>query len=177
MTTRDDKGQPTRRRWWLAVLLATVLMVLSYVMFIYALVAASGDELVFAGGLLGIALGLVPGVFAVAAFVSNNPKTLTSTLGASAIWLVVTGLIGFGSLPVGLVAGYGAGGVVAFRLSPGSTRGSRAVAVVICATYTLVLQRLLPEAGLFAGAPLPFAAIALADYYRERFADEPATVD
>jgi hypothetical protein len=151
-------------------------MVLSYVMFVYALVAASGDELVFAGGLLGIALGLVPGVFAVAAFVSNNPKTLLSTLGATALWFVITAPIGLGSLPVGLVAGYGAGGVVAFRLGPNSTRGSRVVAVTICAVYTLVLQRVLPEAGLFAGAPLPFAAIALADHYRDRFADGTAAV-
>lgn len=157
--------------------LATVLMVLSYIMFVYALVAASGDELVFAGGLLGIALGLVPGVFAVAAFVSNNPKSLTSNLGASAIWLVVTGVIGAGSLPVGLVAGYGAGGVIAFRLGTHSTRKSRVLAVAICAAYTLILQRVLPEAGLFAGAPLPFAAVALADYYRERFADRALSAD
>lgn len=147
-------------------------MVLSYVMFIYALVAASGDEVVFAGGLLGIALGLVPAVFAVAAFVSNNPRSLLSVLGASALWLVVTLIIGAGSLPVGLVAGYGAGGVLAFRLGPDHTRSSRTVAVVLCATYTLVLQRLLPEVGLFAGAPLPFAAIAAADLYRERFFKE-----
>lgn len=168
MTEKSEERRTARKRW-LAVAIATLLMVLSYVMFIYALVAASGDEVVFAGGLLGIALGLVPAVFASAAFVSNNPRSLLSTLGATALWVVVTPLLGFASLPVGLVAGYGAGGVVAFRLGPNQTRSSRSIAVVLCLAYTLVLQRVLPEVGLFAGAPLPFAAIAAADIYRERF--------
>lgn len=148
------------------------MMVLSYLMFIYALVAASGEETVFAGALLGIGLGLVPAVFAVAAFVTRSERVLLSTLAASALWLVVTFPIGLGNVPTGLVAGYGAGGIVAFKLGPKHTRGSRIVAVVVAVVYTMVLQRFLPEAGLFAGAPLPFLAIALADVYTERFADD-----
>lgn len=154
------------------MLLATVLMFLSHVLFIYALVAVSGDETIFAGALLGIGLGLVPGVFAVAAFVSQNPRALLSTLGASALWLVATLPIGVANLPAGLVAGYGAGGIFAFRLAPVHSRKSRGIAVIICVIYVIALQRLLPEVGLFAGAPLPFLAIALADLYRERNAEE-----
>ncbi len=146
-------------------------MVMSYVLFIYALVAASGEEVVFAGALLGIGLGLVPAVFAVAAFVTQRENSFLSTLGASALWLFFALLIGLGNLPTGLVAGYGAGGVVAFKLGPRHTRGARAVAVTVTAAYTLVLQRILPEVGLFAGAPLPFLAIAIADIYRERFGE------
>lgn len=144
-------------------------MVLSYLLFIYAFAAASGEETVYAGALLGIALGLVPGVFAVAAFLSANPRTLLSTIGATALWFVVAGPIGIGSLPAGLVAGFGAGGVFAYRLGTEHTRGSRVTAVAITVVYVLLLQRLMPEVGLFAGAPLPFLAIALADLYRERF--------
>jgi hypothetical protein len=168
VTAKAGERRSSRRRW-LAVIVATILMVLSYVMFIYALVAASGDEVTFAGGLLGIALGLVPAVFATAAFVSNNERALLSTFGATGLWLILTLTLGLGSLPVGLVAGYGAGGVIAFRLGPSHTRSSRTFAVALCAVYTLVLQRLLPEVGLFAGAPLPFAAIVAADIYREKF--------
>ncbi len=163
------EAQPSAKRRWLAVLLATVLMVLSYLLFIYAFAAASGEETVYAGALLGIALGLVPGVFAVAAFLSAHPRTLLATIGATGLWFVIAGPIGIGSLPAGLVAGFGSGGIFAYRLGPDHTRGSRAAAVAITVVYVLVLQRLMPEVGLFAGAPLPFLAIALADLYRERF--------
>jgi len=155
----------------LAVLLATIMMLASYLMFIWALAAASGDETVFAGGLFGIALGLVPGAFAVAAFVSQNVRATSSTLLATLIWFVVAVPIGIGDVPTGLVAGFGAGGVVAFRLPPGRGRRSRVVAILIAVVYAIVLQRLLPEVGLFAAAPLPFLAIALADLYDERFAE------
>lgn len=152
----------------MAVLLATVLMFISHVLFIYAFVAASGDETIFAGALLGIGLGLVPGVFAVAAFVSQNPRALLSTVMATALWLAVTLPLGVANLPTGLVAGYGAGGIFAFRLGPVHTRRSRLIAVALCVVYVIALQRLLPEVGLFAGAPLPFVAIVLADIYREK---------
>lgn len=154
------------------MLLATALMFLSHVLFIYALAAVSGDETIFAGALFGIGLGLVPGVFAVAAFVSQNPRAFLSTLGGSALWLVVTLPLAVISLPTGLVAGYGAGGIFAFRLAPVHSRKSRTLAVILCVVYVVALQRLLPEVGLFAGAPLPFLAIALADLYRERNAEE-----
>jgi hypothetical protein len=69
------------------------------------------------------------------------------------------------------VAGFGAGGVFAIRLPPGRGGRSRVIAVVIAVLYAIALQRLLPEVGLFAAAPLPFLAIALADLYDERFAE------
>lgn len=167
--TDTTEAQPSARRRWLAILLATVLMVLSYLLFIYALAAASGEETVYAGALLGIGMGLVPGVFAVAGFVSAHPRTLMATIGATALWFVIAGPIGIGSLPAGLVAGFGAGGVFAFRLGPEHSRRSRVIAVIITVVYVLILQRVMPEVGLFAGAPLPFLAIGLADLYKERF--------
>lgn len=170
MRRESVEAQPSAKRRWLGVLLATVLMVMSYLLFVYAFAAASGDETAYAGALLGIALGLVPGVFAVAAFMSAHQKTLLATLGATALWFVIAGPIGIASLPAGLVAGFGAGGVFAFRLGPEHTRASRTTAVVITVIYVLLLQRFMPEVGLFAGAPLAFLAIALADLYKERFA-------
>ena len=169
MTDSDHQDRGEKRRW-LAVLLATIMMLASYLMFIWALAAASGDETVFAGGLFGIALGLVPGAFAVAAFVSQNQRAISSTLLATLVWFVVAVPIGIGDVPTGLVAGFGAGAVIAFRLPPGRGRRSRVIAVVIAIVYAFAMQGLLPEAGLFAAAPLPFLAVALADLYDERFA-------
>ena len=151
------------------------MLLASYLMFIWSFAVASGSETTFAGGLFGIALGLVPAVFAVAAFLSVNPRTLAATLGATVVWLVVTIPIAIGNIPTGLVAGYGAGGVIAFRLGEQHTRGSRVVAVLITVLYTMLLQRFLPTVGIFAAAPLPFLAVALADIYKERFGEsEPS---
>lgn len=147
------------------------MLLASYLMFVWSFIVASGQETTFAGGLFGIALGLVPGVFAVAAFVSVNPRVVAATLIATIIWLVVTVPIAIGNIPTGLVAGFGAGGVIAFRLGERNTRGSRVVAVLITVFYTMVLQRFLPTVGLFAAAPLPFLAIALADIYKERLSE------
>lgn len=159
---------PSEGRRWLAVVLATVIMLLSYLLFVYSLAALSGEETEFAGALLGIALGLVPGVFVVAAFVSQNQTTVRSGLAATGLWLVVALPLALVDLATGLVAGFGLGGVVAFRLGQGNTRRSRVIAVLLCVVYTFIVQRISPRLGLFAGAPLPFLAIAAADMYVER---------
>ena len=172
--TKGNDREPSERRRWLAVLLGTVMLLTSYLMFIWSFVAASGDETTFAGGLFGIALGLVPAVFAVAAFVSMNPRTMAATIGATVLWLVVTVPIAIGNLPTGLVAGYGAGGVIAFRLGNHHSRRGRIIAVSITVFYTMLLQRFVPTVGIFAAAPLPFLAVALADVYAERFGEPEA---
>lgn len=169
MTKPREKEEPSEKRRWLSILLTTALMIVTYVVFIYSVAAASGEEAIFAGGLLGIALGLVPGIFAAAAFVSQNPSIIKTTLKATGLWAGAT-LILFFDLPTGLVAGFGAGGVVAFRLGEQNSYKARVIAVGLCALYTFVLQRISFQLGLFAGAPLPFVAIGLADMYMERAA-------
>lgn len=143
-------------------------MLFSYTMFIYTLAALSGDEIVFAGGLLGIALGLVPAVFVVGAFVSQNPETVLSTIKATGAWVAVMLPIGFVDVPIALVAAFGAGGIIVLRMREAHTWQSRAIAVGACVVWTFLLRRIAPELGLFAGAPLPFLAITTADLLRER---------
>lgn len=170
VTSKVDTPNPRRR--WLAVLLATIIMLASYTMFVYSLAALSGSETVFAGGLLGIALGLVPGVFIVAAFVSQNPNTPRATLTATALWVLFALPLGMFSFPIGLVAGFGAGGIVAFRRWEPHTWQSRAVAVGLCVLYVFTLQFVSLELALFSAAPLPFLAIAAADVFKEKGYDE-----
>lgn len=143
-------------------------MIGSFVLFVYSLAAASGNENAFAGGLLGIGLGLVPAVFAAAAWASQNPNTVRSVVFATLLFFAAFLLIGYFSLPVALVAGYGAGGVVAFRLGPENSRRTRAIAVALSVIYTGALLTFSTALGLFAGAALPFLSIALADMYEER---------
>lgn len=170
MSKAKETQEPSEKRRWLAILLTTALMIAVYAIFIYSLAAASGDEVIFAGGLLGIGLGLVPGVFAVAAFVSQHPTVVKATLKASGLWVLAV-LVFFFDLPTGLVAGFGAGGVVAFRLGKANSYRVRSVAVALCAIYTFLVLRISPELGLFAGAPLPFIVIGFADMYTERSAE------
>lgn len=169
MTSASNKPATNRRRW-LAISLATLIMLFSYAMFIFAFAVGSGDETVFAGGILGIALGLVPGVFITAAFVSQNQRTARATVAAMGLWIVVTAPIALVDLPTGLVAGFGSGGIVAFRLGKVHTWQSRAVAVAACVAYAFVLQRVSLAAGLLGAAPLPFVAIGIADIVTERAA-------
>ncbi len=154
------------------MVLATALMVMSHLMFLFGFSTGRSEEAVFAGGIVGIALGLVPGVFVVAAFVSRHPRALRSTLLATLLWMLVAIPIGLVNLPVGLVGGFGVGGAVAFRLDPVHSLRLRLLAVGACVAYTLVLQLVSPVAGLVGGAPLPFVAIGLVDSLQERAAAE-----
>lgn len=146
-------------------------MLFSYGLFVFAFSLVSGEETAFAGGVLGIAIGLVPGVFIAAAYVSQNTRSIRAALLATGIWFVVTIPIALVDLPTGLVAGFGFGGIVAFKQRDVHTWKSRAVAVVACVAYTFLLQRVSPEAGLLGGAALPFFAIGIADVLKEREAE------
>ena len=84
------------------------------------------------------------------------------------MWLAVAGLLAFIDVPTALVAGFGAGGIVAFRRGEHATVASRTIAVTICAGYVLILQWLFSPAGLMVGSVLPFLAIGIADSIRER---------
>jgi hypothetical protein len=163
-TKKDREGQ---RRWY-AIGFASVLMFFSYVLMIYALAAVSNDETTFAGGVIGVAIGLVPAVFFIASTVSNRVHPLRATALAVAVWLAVAGLLAFVDVPTALVGGFGAGGIVAFHRGEHATVASRTIAVAICAGYVLILQWLFSPAGLMVGSVLPFLAIGIADSIRKR---------
>lgn len=153
----------------LAVGLSTVIMLFAYGMILFALTLLGGEERGFAGGVMGIGLGIVPGAFIAAAFVSVNPRAFLSSVAAVGLWGIVSLPIALFDVPTGLVAGFGAGGVVAFRFDEGiHSRRGRIMAVAVCTVYTFVLQRISPAAGLLGGAPLPFIAIGLVDAALER---------
>ena len=152
----------------MAIGISTVILFFSYTMFIFGFAAASEGETAFAGGLIGIATGLVPAVLGCLAAVSQREKSIRTALVASFLWLTVGAPIAILDIPSGLVAGFGAGGLVALRRDPASTLSSRAAAVAVCVVYVFVLGRIIPAAALMVGAVLPFAAIGVADSIMER---------
>lgn len=160
------------QRKWRAITLATLLLVPAMWSLLVGLVALadSGDEGPNPAGALALGLCILPFVFIVLAFASEHPRAAAASAKAMGLCLLV-------GIPVsalaadaatGLVAGVGAGGIVALRSDPLHTWKSRAVAVCIAAAYAFVLARVAGAAVLL-GAPIfPFTSVGIADHIVER---------
>lgn len=164
------------RRKWRAILLATLLLVVAYWSMLAGLVVIASEDPT--GGpdpaaalLLGLAL--LPFVFVILAFLSEHPRAPGAVLKAMGLTLLV-------GIPVsavaadavtGIVAGVGAGGIVALRSDEGHSWKARAVAVIAGSVYTFVLVRTLGELVLLPAPIFPFTGIGIADHLAERRAD------
>jgi len=173
------KREPIAARRWMAIGASTVVMFASYSLVV---IGFGTDDYAFGGGMIGIGIGIVPVAFATLAVLSQRPRTIRTSLLASLIWFGVGAPIAVVDIPSGLVAGFGAGAVVALRRNPPDTTASRVVAVGVCTAYMLVLGLIIPAAALMVGAVLPFVGVGVADTIMEREAaaretaedDEPA---
>jgi hypothetical protein len=162
----------TPQRKWRAIAVATVLLVPAFWALIAGLV--SGSDVAPGGpnapAALALGLALIPFVFIVLAFMSQHPRAPGAVLKAMGL-AVLTGvslsaLAGDGA--TGIVAGVGAGGVVALRSDPAHTWRSRAAAVAIATVYTFVLVRTAGAIALLAAPALPLTGIGIADHLAER---------
>jgi hypothetical protein len=68
----------------------------------------------------------------------------------------------------GIVAGVGAGGVVALRADVDHNWRARALAVVFAVVYVFVLVRMASALALLPAPIFPFTAIGVADHLSER---------
>jgi len=171
----DDIVQRRRRqaRRWLSVAVATAVMVVSYAVIVFGLAVAGDDETAFGGGLVGIGFGLVPGVFLALAALSDHERPFRAT-GLAVVLFFLVGLpIAFVDIPTGLVAGFGAGGVVSLRRDAIHLLSFRVAAVAILTAYTFLVQLVVPAAALLVGAVAPLVVVALADVASEREAKMP----
>jgi hypothetical protein len=71
----------------------------------------------------------------------------------------------------GVVAGMGAGGIVALRMDNDHTVRSRILAVVVASAYTAVLVWTIGGLVLLPAPIFPFTALGIADHMAERRAD------
>jgi hypothetical protein len=144
-------------------------MMVCYTAMLFGVIGGlSGDggedaALALAAGLAG-----VPAVFLTLAFVSRHPRAPRAALNAMALFLVVGFFVSLLSLPAGLVSGFGAGGVVAFRLDSTDTIRARVWAVALSAAYVLIIGRIVPPMDALAGSLLPLIAIGGADTITRR---------
>ncbi len=149
------------------------MLLFSYGLILLAFVAGTGEGTEVLGATLGVGLGLIPMVFAVAAFGSGTSPALPAVLKATGLFALVAIPIAAYDLVTGMVAGFGAGGVVALRLQEGRSRRPRVIAVALVALYTFALLRVSAAAAIFGGAVLPFIAITFADEFGARRNAEP----
>ncbi len=162
----DGERELTPRRRWLAIGVATVPLLFSYLTLAAALITTEEESPVGAGG-AALGLGLVPFVFILLAFVSNHPQAPIAVLKAMGVFLLVALPIGLAAPVIGISLGYGAGGIMALRAHPEHPRKHRWIALGITAVYIVFLLFVSPPAGLFSGGVLPLLSLGFADTFSE----------
>ena len=161
------------QRKWRAILLATLVLVVAYWAMLVGLVMFASDDPgdgPQAAAVLTFGLALIPFVFIVLAFSSGHPRAPGAVVKAMGLALLV-------GIPVsalaadavtGIVAGVGAGGIVALRADEDHNWRARAIAVGAASAYTFVLVRTLGELALLPAPIFPFTGIGIADHLSER---------
>lgn len=154
------------RRRWLSLTAATVVMQFAY----WPVIASLGTGDTGQAGLLWFGLAIVPFVYLVLAFASGHRRAPGAAGLAMGLFLLVALPVGLLDLLTGLVAGFGAGAVLALRFDPEQhSRRNRVIAVAAASVYVLalnLLQGLLPAFGPFAimsAAVIPMAVVGIAD--------------
>lgn len=171
---RSAGAEPlTPRREWQTILLGTLLLVPAYWSIMAGLVSVAAEDEgggPQAGAAIAFGLCLIPFIYIVLAFMSGHPQAPGAVVRA----LVLTVLIGIpvsalaGDAVTGIVAGVGAGGVVAIRQPDDSEVKSRALGVAFVSLYMFVLVRAVGAAALASAPVFPFTVIGLADHLAQR---------
>ena len=158
---------------WRAITIATLVLVPAYWAILIGVVSAGSES---DGGVgnpaVAIAFGLmlIPFVFVALAFLSEHPMAAGAVVKAMGLCLVV-GICASalaGDAVTGIIAGVGAGGIVALRSDEPHSWKARALGVAIAASYTFILARTAGAIVLLPAPIFPFTAIGVADHFSER---------
>ena len=167
------------QRKWRAITLATLVLVPAYWSMLAGLVAAAddGEGGPHPGAAIALGLALIPFVFIVLAFLSEHPRAPGAVLKAMGLTLLVGIPVSAiaGDAVTGIVAGVGAGGVVALRADGPHNARARAWAVLAAAAYTFFLVRGASALALLPAPIFPFTAIGIADHLSERRQERDAS--
>jgi len=155
-----------KRRNWLAIGIATIVMVFSYFPYANSFTTPPGGELEIDPALVGIGLVMAPFVFVTLAFVSQNPKAPKRVLQSMVLMLGLGFTIGMLAPILGATAAFAGGAVLC--LNPPRAYGVykwRIGAAVLTVVYTFILLVTAPPAGVFSGGLLPLLMVGFADEY------------
>jgi len=155
-----------KRRNWLAIALATVVMVFSYFPYASSFSTLPDDTVEINPALVGIGLVLAPFVFVTLAFVSRNPKAPKRVLQSMVLLLGLGFTIGMLAPVLGATAAFAGGATLC--LNPPNANDVykwRTGASVLTVIYTFILLVTATPAGVFTGGLLPLLMVGFADEY------------
>lgn len=159
-------------RKWRAITLATLVLVPSLWSVLAGVVSVTSDraDAPAPGPYLAFGLALVPFVFIVLAFLSEHPRAPAAVVKAMGLTILVAVPVSAlaADAVTGLVAGVGAGGVVALRPDLAHRWKARALAVLAASAYIFFLARVAGGVALLITPILPFTGIGVADHLSER---------
>jgi hypothetical protein len=160
--------EAVRRRNWIAVAVATPLMMFSTFAYAAAFTVddAAGARWSFDLRLAFVGLAVAPFVFVALGFLSRNPHAPKRVLQAMGLLLLVGLPVGLLDPLVGAATGFALGGAMVLN-RPAVERVVywRLAAVGFTFVYVFVLIVVIPPAGVFTGAVLPLIMIGFADEY------------
>lgn len=165
------------RKKWRAITVATLVFLPGYWFLVNGLVAAAAGAGRGAGPLIAFGLASMPFVFLALAFLSGHPRAPGATVLAMTLALLA-------GIPISalardaitaIVAGMGAGGIVALRADLVHDRRHRALAVATASGIVFLLLRVDVAVALLLAPALPFSAIGVADHLTERRAEDRST--
>jgi hypothetical protein len=179
MTPRRNRrprgvGPLPPQRKWRAITVATLVLVPALWSMLAGFVAVASDDEASApnpGAPIALGLALIPFVFVTLAFLSENPRAPAAVVKAMGLFLLV-------GIPVsaiaadavtGIVAGVGAGGIIALRADDTHNWRARALAVLAASAYTFVLVRTAGAITLLSAPVFPFTALGIADHLSEQW--------
>lgn len=162
------------RRKWMIITIATVVLAPAYWALLMGQVAIAADDsgisTTTASAAIAFGLGVIPFVFMILAFASGHPRAPGAVVKAMGLCLLV-GILASAlaaDAVTGVVAGVGAGGVVALRKDLPHDWRTRAAGVAVASAYTFVLLRTTSVLVLLPAPIFPLTAIGLADHWSER---------
>ncbi len=164
--TVESPRDALKRRNWLAIALATIVMVFSYFPYANSFTTPPGGELEINPALVGVGLVVAPFVFVTLAFVSRNPRAPKRVLQSMVLLLGLGFTIGMLAPILGATAAFAGGAVLC--LNPPRADGVykwRIGAAVLTVVYTFVLLVTATPAGVFSGGLLPLLMVGFADEY------------
>lgn len=164
MTKDEDQGY---KRSWLAIGLATVVVMISYSSLLVAIVATRSDTPQASGPVFALGFALVPIAYVALAFVSGRHSAPMAVLKAMGLWLLLALPLSLFNPVFGLAVGYGMGGVLTLKQRDTDRWQARSIAVFLVAAYSLIMLFVIPAVGLLSGGLLPLASLGLADYYSQ----------
>ncbi len=164
--TAESLNDELKRRNWLAIGFATVVMVFSYFPYASSFETLPGGEVEINPALVGIGLVIAPFVFVTLAFASRNPRAPKRVLQSMVLLLGLGFTFGMLAPVLGATSAFAAGAVLC--LNPPRADNVykwRSGAAVLTVSYTLFLLVTATPAGVFTGGLLPLLMVGFADEY------------